>query len=187
VSLAFATVVLASTAALGGVSNAGVAVLNNKLTIVKTVTGEVPDGTTFTASVNCTAAIIDGGGVPTTSATVDFDSDGQPTSPDVIKFLAALGSCTVTETADGDATATTYACEGIVTITPAVESDAVAPICPAAGPQAAPITVNKSYPGISATVTINNTFAAPTPTTTTTPQSSPAASPAILARPTFTG
>ena len=66
------------------------------------------------------------------------------------------------------------------------EIDAAAPVgvCPAAGPQAAPITVNKSFPAIDATVTVANTFADPV-TPPVTPPIVPAAQ--IVAQPAFTG
>jgi hypothetical protein len=189
VLLAFSSVVLASTGVVAGATSAGagVPVIVNSLTVLKTVTGEVPSGTTFTVSVYCNTSIIDDGGSGTDSATVEFDAAGQPTGPDTIDFLDTLGNCTVTETEDGGASSTTYACEGVATAAPV--GSAVAPICPEAGPVSSPITVNKSYPGIDATVTVHNTFD-PVPTTTTTAPPAPpapAASPAIVARPTFTG
>src|SRR4051812_49169602 len=172
-------------------AGAGGPVVTNTLTILKTVSGPVAEGTTFTVAVQCDEDIIDDGGTGTDSATVEFDSTGQPTSADTLELLFPdLGSCTVTETEDGGAASTTYACEGHATAAPApadVSDSAVAPICPEAGPQADPITVNKSYPAIDATVTVANTFQAATPTTTTTPALAPAASPAIVAQPTFTG
>jgi hypothetical protein len=157
------------------------------LTVVKTVSGTVPAGTTFTATIQCDDDIIDTGDGSTDQATVTFDSTGQPTSADTVGFDDP-GQCTVTESASGGAATTTYSCEGTVPDEPTKESDfsatQVAPIdevvCEAAGPQAAPITVNIFDEGQTATVTIHNTFVAPTP-----PPPIPAAQ--VVAQPAFTG
>lgn len=179
--------VLAPSATAGGGEGPGAA----PLTIVKTVSGPVPAGTTFTVSVQCTpdeepsdagAAMIDGGN----SATVTFDAAGQPTSPDVITFDGP-GVCTVTETATGGAATTTYACEGSVPEEPDVPEEVLpeadggfsaqqvepTPVCATTGP--GPITVNIFAEDQEATVTVNNTFATPTPAAQ------------IQARPLFTG
>jgi hypothetical protein len=80
--------------------------------VLKTVSGPVPAGTTFTATIQCDGAIIfDSGGDSLDSATVTFDATGQPTSPDTVTFDDP-GQCTVTETATGGAATTTYACDG---------------------------------------------------------------------------
>jgi hypothetical protein len=165
------------------------------LTIVKTVSGPVPAGTTFTATIQCVPdpapeaadGIIDNGTEEGTDvATVTFDATGQPTSPDTVSFNGP-GTCTVTETGNGGAASTTYACEG--TIPPLDEEEPPGgvgafqelpefdPVCPSAGPQAAPITVNIEAPSQSATVTIANTFTAAAP--------QPAAQ--VVAQPAFTG
>ena len=148
------------------------------LTIVKTVSGPVPAGTTFTATLECDDDVITGG---SDTATVSFDSTGQPTTPDVITFTNST-SCTVTETATGGAATTTYACEG--TEPPASESPSAQqvepePICPSAGPQAGPITVNIEFEDQTATVTIHNTFNAP--------PAPPQVAPQVVAQPAFTG
>jgi hypothetical protein len=175
--------------ALAGPAAGGPAPVENSLTIVKTVEGPVPEGTTFTVTVECTNDVIDDGDGGTDSATVEFDADGQPTTDDVIDLVfgvEAEGVCTVTETVDGGAESTTYACEGVSTASPA--ATAVAPICPEAGPVEDDIVVNKSYPAIDATVTVHNTFVAAPTTTTTTKPPAPAPSPAaVVAKPTFTG
>lgn len=195
-SVALLALAVLAPAATGGVPGVGAA----PLTIVKTVSGPVPAGTTFTVDVQCVPdesgpgepegpepvadGIIVGGG---NSATVTFDATGQPTSPDVISFVGP-GACTVTETVNGGATSTTYACTGIEgepPEEPEQESDGgfsaqqvePPPVCPAAGPQASPMAVNIVMPNQEATVTVANTF------TTATPQ--PAAQ--IQARPLFTG
>jgi hypothetical protein len=166
------------------------------LTIVKEVTAAFPAGTTFTATIECVpdeleagaAGIIDDGTEGgADSAVVTFGADGQPTSPDTITFDGP-GVCTVTETANGGATSTTYACVG--SIPPPIEEEEPAPtdgvdafqvapepevICPSAGPQTAPITVNIEDPDQTATVTITNTPGAPQ------------AAPQVVAQPAFTG
>jgi hypothetical protein len=165
------------------------------LTIVKTVTGPVAPGTTFTATVSCvpdemevdgTGIIDDGTEEGADVATVTFGADGQPTSPDTITFDGP-GTCTVTETANGGASSTTYSCVGSLPeddgeVEPidgvgAFQQVPVAdPVCPSAGPQSAPITVNIEEPDQTATVTIANVF---------TEQVQPAAQ--IVAQPAFTG
>ena len=163
------------------------------LTVVKTVSGPVPAGTTFTAKIQCTDPIIFvQGGDPVDNATVTFRADGQPTSPDTVTFDDP-GQCTVTETANGGAATTTYACEGSIPPPPSTTTttgeiptsnvfpNSVVPddpICGAAGPQAAPITVNIEDEDQVATVTIANTFVAAQPV-------QPAAQ--VVAKPTFTG
>jgi hypothetical protein len=146
------------------------------LTILKTVSGPVPAGTTFTATVECDDTIILPGNSDT--ATVTFDETGQPTSPDTIEFDDP-GTCTVTETVNGGASSTTYACESTLAVD-SVSAQQVAPLCPTAGPQADPMTVNVEVEDGSVTVTIANTFTAPTP-----PPVTPAAQ--IVAQPAFTG
>ena len=168
--------------AFAGTAVGGPGVVTNQLTIVKTVDGPVVAGTTFTVSVDCTNDVIDGDGGPTDTATVEFDSTGLPTTPDVIDLLETIGTCTVTETEDGGAASTTFECEGGATVAPA----AVAPVCPEAGPVEDDIVVNKSFPAIDATVTVHNTFVA-TPTTTAPPTSGPQPAAQVVAKPTFTG
>jgi hypothetical protein len=165
------------------------------LTVVKTVTGPVAPGTTFTATVSCvpdeteggsTGIIDDGTEEGADVATVTFGADGQPTSPDTVTFDGP-GVCTITETANGGATSTTYSCVGTASeddgeLEPVDGVDAFqlapdAPVCPSAGPQSTPITVNIVNPGQTATATIANTFVA---------QQAQAA-PQVVAQPAFTG
>jgi hypothetical protein len=161
--------------------------LDAPLTVLKTVSGPVPAGTTFTAQIQCDDAIIHTGEDSVDSATVTFDDTGQPTSPDTFGFDDP-GSCTVTETAAGGATTTSYACEGSVPDDSSAESSfggvsasqvEAEPICAAAGPQATPVTVNINTPDQEATVTIANSFVAAQP------EAQPAT--AVAAAPAFTG
>jgi hypothetical protein len=169
--------------AFAGPAAGGPTPITNTLTIVKTVDGPVAEGTTFTVSVDCTNDVIDDGDGGTNSTTVEFDSTGQPTTPDVIDLVFDVeGSCTVTEPENGGASSTTFACEGGATVAPA----SVAPVCPEAGPVEDDIVVNKSYPAIEATVTVHNTFVA-APIITTPPPSGPQPAAQIVAKPTFTG
>jgi hypothetical protein len=177
-SVALVSLGLVAGPASAGVPSPGAA----PLTIVKTVSGPVPAGTTFTASIVCDDTIIEGDGGSTDAATVEFDATGQPTTPDTVTFDDP-GTCTVTETATGGAATTTYACEGVEPVQePIKESDVSAaqveePICPTAGPQAAPISVNIEFEDQTATVTIHNTFNEPTPQV----------APQVVAQPAFTG
>ena len=166
------------------------------LTILKTVSEPFPAGTTFTATIQCTPAddseapdggIINDGDEGTNTATVTFGADGQPTSADTVTFFGP-GSCTVTETASGGASSTTYSCVGTIPepddqelepidgVNAFQEEPVDAPVCPSAGPQSAPITVNIEDPDQTATVTIANTFTA-----------QPQAAPQVVAQPAFTG
>jgi hypothetical protein len=178
-------------------AGAGIRQDSAPLTIVKTVSGPVPAGTTFTATLQCTPSelsasspgdggMINDGGEGTNTATVTFGANGQPTSPDTF-FFYRPGTCTVTETVSGGASSTTYACDGTI---PDDEEEVPAPIdgvgafqaeeitdpCATAGPQAAPMTVFIEDQDQDATVTIANTF---------TEQIKPAAQ--IVAQPAFTG
>jgi hypothetical protein len=163
------------------------------LTIVKTVTAPFPAGTTFEATIHCIGeevdaaeGIIDDGGEGTDVATVTFGADGQPTSPDTV-FFDGPGVCTITETVNGGAVATTYSCVGnnpddeeeplepLDGVGAFQEEPVDPPVCPAAGPQAAPIVVNIVDSDQDATVTIANTPGAPQ------------AAPQVVAQPAFTG
>ena len=147
----------------------------------------MPAGTTFTATVQCEDNIIFDGEDGVSSAVVQFDATGQPTTPDIITF-GDPGTCNVTEAVNGGASSTTYSCVGVerveeppTTVVPEGTGfgSAIAPgepICPAAGPQATPISVNIVFEDQTATVTIANTFDPVTPA----PQ-------AIAIQPAFTG
>ena len=69
---------LAASGIVASVSGAGAGSpvpVTNSLTILKTVSGEVPEGTTFTVRVACTNSIIDDGD-PVASQDVHFDATG---------------------------------------------------------------------------------------------------------------
>ncbi|MDQ1429771.1 MAG: hypothetical protein QOF40_373 [Actinomycetota bacterium] len=156
------------------------------LTVIKTVSGPVPAGTTFSATVQCGANMIFDGASGVDSAVVQFDATGQPTTPDIITFRAP-GTCTVTETVNGGAATTAYSCVGDVGLPAPAQNGfgaaAVADpvVCPAAGPQATPITVNIIFEGQTATVTIANTVVPVIPA----PPATPAAQ--VVIQPAFTG
>ena len=156
-----------------------------EITVAKTVSGPVPEGTTFTASLECDDDIIIDGNDFTDSVEVTFDATGQPTSPDTFG-LDDPGSCTVTETDDGGASSTTYECESVAPVNDEARIEQVEPGCSDAGPVSDPITVNIEVEEQQATMTINNTFVAPT-TTTTTVAPAPQAAPAVVAQARFTG
>ncbi len=168
---------------LAPTAGAGVApTLAAPLTVLTVVDGIAPAGTTFTATIHCDGAIIDEGGSGTDTATVTFDATGQPTSADTVGF-GGPGVCTVTETASGGASSVAYGCTGQQgTISGGVSgfehqasaSDVLPPVCATTGP-VDPIEVNISAEDQSATVTVTNTFVAPTP------------SPAVVVQPAFTG
>jgi hypothetical protein len=156
------------------------------LTVVKTVSGPVPEGTTFTAKIECDGEIIEGDSELVDSVEITFDATGQPTSEDTFGFDNE-GTCTVTETEDGGAETKTYACD-VDFLDSGATASQVDPvdICPDAGPQSDPITVNIEVEDQDVTVTIANTFVAPATTTTTAP-AAPQAAPAVVAPARFTG
>jgi len=150
------------------------------LTVNKVVTGAVPPGTTFTVGVVCAGSAI--GSTPgatgtssttsttlavqTTTApanpTITFNAQGDPTTPgsNVVSPPTLPSTCTVTETANGGAQSTSYAC----TVGP---GSSVTTTCPTQQS----VSYNADASGASATITITNVF--------------PAA--AIVAAPQFTG
>lgn len=172
-AVALSALAFASPAGAGGQPPSDV----TPLTVVKTVSGPVPAGTTFTATVECDDDIIEVGLDVTDTATVTFSADGQPTSADTVVFDDP-GTCTVTETATGGAATTTYACasEVVEAGTSEVEGQQVLQLCGTAGPQSDPITINPEVVEGSITVTIHNTFV-----------ESPQAAPQVVAQPVFTG
>jgi hypothetical protein len=155
------------------------------LTVVKTVTGTVPAGTTFSVTIQCDGDIINDGGSGTDLATLTFDATGQPTSPDTVTF-GDPGGCVVTETVNGNAVSTTYSCDftlpdeevpvpGSTDGFGAQQAPPEEGVCEAAGPQSGPMGVGIVSEGQTATVTIANTFGDPQPAAQ------------IVAQPAFTG
>jgi hypothetical protein len=168
--------------ALGAVAFAAVpggagAILKvNKVTVVKVVDGPVTADTTFTVGVDCTQLGLSGTAGPTAAQHTDitFDSTGQPTSNDTVSVGAGV-ACTATETVNGGATSTTYACE--------MEHDSSDPGTPFQGNCTADNAARfNDVLGDTATITVTNTFPTPTPK----PIEPPVVQ-AIQATPTFTG
>jgi hypothetical protein len=182
--------------AVGAVTLAGAALVpagagirpgSAPLTIEKEVDGVVPPDTEFTVKVECdNANIFTPNGPPVASATVDFDEKGHPDGSDTLTFTNE-GTCTVTETHDGDAEDVSYECEGQFPEVSApsegfagAQQDGVADPCGGVfGPQEKPITVFIEDATQFATVTVTNEF--PDPVTP-----APAAQ-ALAVSPTFTG
>jgi hypothetical protein len=139
------------------------------LTIHKVVTGQVPDGTTFTIHVACSHPVITGVSDQASQTTVNedltFDSAGNPTAgtnPQVV--ASADDSCNVTETANGGATTVAYACTDNASGSPT--------FCQTSNQD----VQFGSTSGATAAVTVTNTF----PTAPPTPA-------AVLVTPKFTG
>jgi hypothetical protein len=164
--------------------------LQAPLTIEKEVDGHVPDGTEFTVRVECDGAIIHTSNAPVSSTSVDFDNEGDPDGSNTIGFDAP-GTCSVTETHDGDAEDVSYECQGQFpeVINPSdgdgfvgAQADQVGDPCGGVtGPQEKPITVYIEDGRQYATVTVTNEF----PDKPEEPVT-PAAQPVTVA-PTFTG
>lgn len=162
---------VAATAAGAG---AGAILRVNRVTVVKVVDGPVAPGTTFTVHITCDNALSGGVGA---SALVDqditFGSDGQPTSPDTVAVGAGV-ACTTTETLNGGATSTTYACE----IARDQSDQGTLASC---GVDAKTVEFGDVL-GDTATITVTNHFPAAPPIQPVTP-----AAQAVQAAPAFTG
>jgi hypothetical protein len=147
----------------------------NTFTVNKEVSGPVPTGTTFTVEVSCVGIL-----GPTAAAPVPtditFDANGDPTSNNVVN-VAAGQRCTATETVNGGATTTTYACD--ITRGP-TDSDGP-PFLGNCGPDDNQATFGDVI-GDAATITVTNTFPEPPPVTPVQP-----AAQAVQAAPVFTG
>lgn len=103
-----------SAMALGGVAAGAIpgvagAPAINTVVVEKEVTGSVPAGTTFTVEVTCEDLLVPRAAAPT-PVVVTFDADGTPTSDNSITTPGGT-VCTATETENGGATSTTYACD----------------------------------------------------------------------------
>jgi hypothetical protein len=154
-------------------SSAGVPPTNT-FVVEKHVSGAVPAGTTFTVEVTCLSILAPVGAASPTVITID--AEGNPTSDNSVTTPAGT-ECTATETDDGGAASTSFACAIVPGDTPGAE-------CGDGGNSAAFFDVI----GKTATITVTNTFAS-TPTTPTTPPLQPVtpAARAVQAAPTFTG
>jgi hypothetical protein len=156
------------------------------LTIEKDVEGPVPEDTEFTVRVECDRAIIFTGlSTPSVSSVeVDFDEDGDPEGSNVILFASGFGTCTVTETEDGDAEDVSYECEGqILSHNVTAQQNGITNPCATSGPQEDPMTVHIVTDAQSATVTVTNEFEEPEPE----PEPVTPAAQAVVVEPTFTG
>jgi hypothetical protein len=190
-------VTLAGAALVPAGAGAGAPIGAAPLKIEKEVDGVVPPDTEFTVKVECVGtrvgSIIHTPNGSVASATVDFDEEGDPDGSDTITFDNP-GTCTVTETHDGDAEDVSYECEGQFPVvsppqtsaTPVdggfvgAQQDGVADPCGGvAGPQEQPITVFIEVETQFATVTVTNEFPDPV-------RPAPAAQ-ALAVSPTFTG
>jgi hypothetical protein len=146
----------------------------NTFTVVKDVTGAVPEGTTFTVEVTCESTLTPVGVAETVQMT--FDADGNPTNDNTVATPAG-SECTATETDNGGAASTSYACA----ITPGGTGLAS---CGDDGRSAE----FGDVVGQTATITVTNNFSG-TPTPPTTPPLEPVtpAAQAVQAAPNFTG
>ena len=103
VAVATAAVAVLALAALVGAAETSGAGASEFFMVTKTVIGTAPAGTTFTASISCTA------GTPNPN-TVSFNASGTPTSTNTIHVGASPSTCTVTETGTGGAGNVAYTC-----------------------------------------------------------------------------
>lgn len=174
--LAAGAMALGAVAVVAAPSGAGAPPVNTVI-VEKHVTGDVPTGTTFTVEVTC-ESILGAGPAAPTPVTITFDAKGDPTSANSLTTPAG-SQCTATETANGGATSTSYAC--------AMEhgpTDEIGP--PFLGNCTADNQATFSdVIGDTATITVTNTFAT-TPTTPPIEPITPAAT-AVQAAPVFTG
>jgi hypothetical protein len=147
------------------------------LTVKKVATGPTTPGQTFTMHVECSEASIALGDSEVGSVDLQFavDASGvvQPAGGQSIGFYGPT-DCTVTETAAGGATSTSYACIGSGANEPMESAEAASrwdgagtatatnpdDPCQTSGPQAAPMGVDIVEPGQEATVTVTNVLPA---------------------------
>jgi hypothetical protein len=136
------------------------------LTVDKVVTGAVPPGTTFTVTVVCTITATAGSSgsaattrssvtpqtaPPSTTTTITFNAQGDPTSSNMVSPNNVPASCTVTETATGGAQSTSYTC--------ALGSTSLDTTC---STNEQTVTFGADSSGAT-TVTVTNTFPLPPP------------------------
>jgi len=144
----------------------------NTFTVEKVVDGTAPPGTEFKVHVVCDEE--------ETDMTFDAQGNPQPSGSNVVDGIGASTTCTATETADGGAKSTTYACD--------MEFGASDPShilgqC---------TDDNEAHFGDvvtdAATITVTNHYdPEPTTTTTTTTTTLPPAEDVVEVQPSFTG
>jgi hypothetical protein len=172
IRILFVAAMAGGAVALAAAPGGAGAPVGNTLTVDKVVEGTVPAGTTFTVQVDCQSDLTPG---PAAVPTVTFDDQGNPTTTN--HFTVPAGQvCTVTETATGGATTTSYACE----ITRG-STDQIGPpfLGNCTGDNEVTFT---DVIGDAATITVTNTFPTPTP-----PPVQPPVTQAVVVTPTFTG
>jgi hypothetical protein len=132
----------------------GIGGFSSDITLNKIVAGDPRSAGPVTVEVACTT------GDP---QTVTFPAEGGSQVVTVGSSFDSPNSCTFTETDKAGATTTSYVCTGTL---PPVDEEPEVPsaaatetVCPSAGPQDTPITVNVLDPAQTADVTITNTFA----------------------------
>jgi hypothetical protein len=138
---------------------------------IKKVAVNAPPGTKFTIHLACNTAeiFVPGGGGTTTDEldfafTVNAAGEAVPDGTNTVTFEGGT-PCTVTETASGGATTTSYECadnlaalaNGTETVDPALIIKP-GPFCTTFGPQAEPIQFDINFAGEAVTVTVTNTF-----------------------------
>jgi hypothetical protein len=173
--IAVAVIAASAVAVAAAPSSAGRPV-QNTVTVLKQVSGPVPAGTTFTVEVSCASTLTPTGSAAPTVMT--FDSTGAATSANLVT-VGAGQQCTATETQNGGASSTTYACDIV-----RGQTDQTGPtFLGNCGPDDNQATFGDVI-GDAATITVTNTFSAPTP-----PPVQPVtpAAEAVQAAPTFTG
>lgn len=140
------------------------------LTIAKVVEGDAPADAAFVITLTCSSAIItDGlGGPAVAEYTFEWGSEG---GEQTVGFVDA-GECTVTETGNGGAEETAYACE----------ATSEGPVCHPPNADYAGIDILEE--GQVATITVTNVFSA---TGVIDDPVEPVPAPAAVAQPRFTG
>jgi hypothetical protein len=169
-------VVAAAVAAVvgGAIPGSAGAASDNTVLIKKDVSGDPAPGTTFTVEVHCESVLGAGAAALPFTLEVTFDEEGVPTNG--ASIVAPAGSrCTATETADGGASSTAYACS----MKRSVSDDEPPFLGNCTGDNQATFG---DVVGDTATITVSNTF----PLGQSPPPITPVAE-AVQAAPTFTG
>ncbi|MCJ7438767.1 MAG: hypothetical protein MUP97_13525 [Acidimicrobiia bacterium] len=168
-------------------AGAGTGPAPDKTATIKKVAVNAPPGTKFTIHLACNTAeiFVPGDGGATTDEldfafTVNAAGEAVPDGTNTVTFEGGT-PCSVTETASGGATTTSYECadnlaalaNGTDTVDPASIIKPPDTFCTTFGPQADPIKFDINFAGEAVTVTVTNTF--------------PVVAPAVVAPVTFTG